>query len=91
MTVDPDFVTYCERIEHEFFRLKGRPGTLSTSDFARTRQWFDQGIGLEAVLEGLHGAFHAQSGGRDGETEEVNSLAFCEPFVERALARRRSL
>lgn len=88
--MDPDFASYCERIEQEFFRLKGRRGTLSPADFARTRRWFDEGVGLDAVLEGLAGAFHTQSGGRDGGTEEVNSLAYCEPFVAQALSRRRS-
>ena len=86
-----DFEAYCERIEHEFFRFKGRPGTLSPADFARTREWFDAGIPLEAVLEGVAHAFQAQSAGRDGEAEEVNSLSYCDSFVEQAITRRRSL
>lgn len=89
--MDTDFIAYCEHIEHEFFRLKGRRGTLSPADFARTRAWFDNGVHLEAVLEGLDAAFSAQSAGRDREAEEVNSLAFCEPFVEKAVTRRRAL
>lgn len=89
--IDPDFEAYCDRVEHEFFRLKGRPGTLSPADFARTREWFDAGVPLDALLEGIASAFHAQQAGRDAEAEEVNGLAFCESFVERALARRRSL
>ena len=89
--IDTDFEAYCERIEHEFFRLKGRSGTLSPADFARTREWFDEGVPLDAVLEGVASAFGAQSGGRSGDAEEVNSLAYCEPYVEQAIARRRSL
>lgn len=89
--IDVDFEAYCERIEHAFFRLKGRRGTLSPADFGRTREWFDAGIPLDAVLEGVEGAFEAQRAGRDREAEEVNSLAYCESFVERALVRRRSL
>ena len=89
--IDVDFEAYCERIEHEFFRLKGRPGTLSPADFSRTREWFDAGIPLDAALEGVAGAFQAQSEGRDRDTDEVNSLAYCDPFVEQAIARRRSL
>lgn len=89
--MDSDFITYCEHIEHEFFRLKGRHGTLSPADFARTREWFDGGIHLEAVLEGLDAAFRAQRAGLNRDAEEVNSLAFCESFVENAMTRRRAL
>ena len=86
--MDHDFETYCERIESEFFRLKGRPGTLSPADFQRTREWFDLGVPLAAALEGLADAFASQEAGRYGADEEVNGLAFCEPYVERAIARR---
>jgi len=89
--IDSDFETYLESVEHEFFRLKGRRGMFSPADFSLTREWFDAGIPIDAVLEGMDGAFQAQSAGRDGESEEVNSLAYCDPFVEQAIARRRSL
>jgi hypothetical protein len=89
--IDPDFVAYCEHLEHEFFRLKGRVGTLSPADFARARTWFDAGITLDAALEGIASAFRAQSAGRNRDAEEVNSLAFCESFVEQAMTRRRLL
>ncbi len=89
--IDTDFEAYCERIELEFFRLKGRRGMLSPADFSRTREWFDAGIPIDAVLEGMAGAFQTQSAGREGESVEVNSLAFCDPFVEQAIARRQSL
>ena len=89
--IDSDFEAYFEHIEHEFFRLKGRRGTLSPADFSRTREWFDAGIPLDAVLEGMAGAFQTLSAGRDGGSQQVNSLAYCDPFVEQAIARRRSL
>ena len=89
--IDSDFQTYLESIEHEFFRLKGRHGTLSPADFARTREWFDAGIPIDAVLEGMAGAFQSHSAGRAGDSEEVNSLVYCDSFVEQAIARRRSL
>ncbi len=89
--IDSEFEAYFERIEHEFFRLKGRRGTLSPADFSRTREWFDAGIPIAAVLEGMASAFQTQSAGRDGGSEQVNSLAYCDPFVEQAIARRRSL
>ena len=87
--IDPEFQDYCDRIESEFFRLKGRRGTLSPRDFALTKEWFEAGVPLRAVLEGLDDAFQSQAAGRDGDTEEVNSLKFCESFVERAMERRR--
>ncbi len=85
---DPAFEDYCEQIEREFFRFKGHPGTLSPADFNRALEWFRAGIPLDVVLEAIPDAFQAQSAGRDGGVEEVNSLGYCESFVERALARR---
>ena len=52
-----ELAAYCDHIEREFFRFKGRPGTLSPSDFSRVRQWFEAGLGLNAVLEGIGAAF----------------------------------
>ncbi len=86
---DPAFEDYCERIEREFFRFKGRPGTLSPADFNRALEWFRAGIPLDVVLEAIPDTFQAQKAGRDGGVEEVNSLGYCESFVERALARRK--
>ena len=85
---DLDFEDYCEQIEREFFRFKGRPGTLSPADFNRALEWFRAGIPLDAVLEAIPDAFQAQDSGRNAGVEEVNTLRYCEPFVERALARR---
>ena len=70
---DPAFETYCEQIEREFFRLKGRPGTLSPADFNRALEWFRGGIPLGVVLEALPNAFQAQSAGRDGGAYECES------------------
>lgn len=86
-----ELASYCDHIEREFFRFKGRPGTLSPADFSKVREWFEAGLGLNAVLEGIGAAFEERAGGRDLGIEEVNSLTFCEPFVERAARRRRSL
>lgn len=80
---DPALLAYCERVEHEFFRLKGRAGTLSPADFVRASEWYRSGIPLEAALSGIGQAFRSHGSGRDREVEEVNSLAYCESFVER--------
>jgi hypothetical protein len=86
---DPALLSYCERIESEFFRLKGRSGTLTPSDFGRAKAWYQDGVPLVAALEGILEAFRAQAEGRERGVEEVNSLSFCQRFVETALARRR--
>jgi hypothetical protein len=86
---DPALVAYCEKIEREFFRLKGRSGTLSPSDFARASSWYRDGVPILAAVEGILDAFRARSESRDRGVEEVNSLSFCEGFVEKAVARRK--
>ncbi|HEY7817111.1 MAG TPA: hypothetical protein VIG29_02755, partial [Vicinamibacteria bacterium] len=74
---DPALLEYCERIEREFFRWKGRPGTLSPADFARAQDWYRAHLPIEAALAAIERAFESQAGGRDRDSEEVNSLAFC--------------
>ena len=85
---DPDLEAYCNVIETEFFRLKGRSGMLSPADFGRVRAWHGAGVPLAAVIEGIRIAFEDRASGRDLGVEEVNSLAYCERFVDQAVARR---
>lgn len=80
---DEALLAYCERLEHEFFRLKGRPGILSPADFARAEAWYRAEIPLEAALAAIERAFESQARGRDRDLEEVNSLAYCESFLGR--------
>lgn len=79
---DPHLEDYCHSIESLFFQLKGRPGDLSPSDFARVKRWFAEGIELQDALDGVAEAFRALGAGRTREVEEVNGLAFCERFIE---------
>ena len=79
---DPGLEAYCERIESFFFRWKARPGSLSPEDFALLRRWYSDGVSLEAAVQGIDDAFRSLRSGREGE--EVNSLAFCESFVQHA-------
>ena len=81
---------FCDRVENEFFRLKGRPGSLSPADFERTTKWFEGGWPIAAVIEGVRNAFAAVDSGRGAGVEEVNSLHFCEVFVEEAVRARRT-
>jgi hypothetical protein len=85
---DPDLLTYCERIEREFFRSKGRTGTLSPPDFARAEAWYRSGVPLEAALSAIERAFESHARGRDRDTEQVNSLAYCEGFLGEGRRRR---
>lgn len=85
---DRDLEGYCEAIEREFFRLKGRSGMLSPEDFGRVRSWHGAGVPLSAVVEGIKLAFDDRGSGRDLGIEEVNSLGYCEPFISEVVARR---
>jgi hypothetical protein len=86
---DPNFEAFCDRVEQEFFRLKARPGSLSPADFHRLRGWYESGWTLVAILDGVRAAFRAVASGRSAGVEEVNSLYYCEPFVEEAIRMRR--
>ncbi len=88
---DPELEAYCNQIESFFFQWKARPGFLSPEDFARVEHWYENGVPIEAVLEGISDAFRENQESRNAGVEEVNSLGFCEPFVERVLERRKSL
>ena len=88
---DPHLEAYCDQIECFFFRWKKRPGQLSPQDFQRVTRWYEEGMPLEAVLDGISDAFRAQWGGRNGGVEEVNSLGYCESFVRRTLDRRKGI
>jgi len=85
---DPALLAYCERIERDFFRSKGRPGTLSPADFARAEAWYRSGVPIEAALSAIQRAFESHARGRDRDTEEVNSLAYCEGFLGEGRRRR---
>jgi hypothetical protein len=78
---DRALLEYCEQIEREFFRFKGRPGTLSPADFARAQEWYRERIPIDAALAAIERAFESHAGGRDRDAEEVNSLAYCESFL----------
>ena len=84
---DPELESYCRQIEAFFFQWKGRPGSLSPEDFAQVKHWFSKGVSLEAVLQGIDNAFQSLQSGREGE--EVNSLTFCESFVQNASQQRK--
>ena len=85
---DKALLAYCERVEHEFFRFKGRPGTLSPADFVRAQDWYRAEVPLDAALAAIERAFESHAGGLDRDAEEVNSLAYCESFLGEGRVRR---
>jgi hypothetical protein len=87
---DPELEAYCNQIESYFFQWKAHPGFLSPEDFTRVQSWYENGVPVETVLEGISDAFLANQESRNAGVEDVNSLGFCEPFVESALKRRKS-
>ncbi len=87
--LDRNFENYYEPIEQEFFRLKGRPGILSPTDFALTRSWYEAELSLSIVLEGMASAFKAHRAGRPNIEDNIGSLVYCQPFVEKAASKRK--
>ena len=85
---DEALLAYCERVEREFVRHKGRPGTLSPGDFARAQEWYRAEVPLEAAIAAIEKAFESHARGRDRDAEEVNSLAYCESFLDTGINRR---
>jgi hypothetical protein len=88
---DTNLEAYCSQIESHFFRLKGRHGMLSPGDFNRVRSWYEDGVPIEAVLEGIYTTFESHRAGRNAGVEDVNSLAYCETFINQAMERRKNL
>jgi hypothetical protein len=90
--MDEALIAYCEQVEREFFRHKGRPGTLSPRDFARAEEWYRAEVPIETAIAAIDAAFASHDRGRDRDDEEVNSLAYCESFLGKlgaSLNRRR--
>jgi hypothetical protein len=88
---DAHLEEYCSQIESHFFRLKGRPGMLSPEDFHRVRRWYEDGVPIDAVLEGISTTFESQLAGRNAGVEDVNGLSYCETFINQAVERRKNL
>ncbi len=69
---DEALIAYCERVEREFFRHKGRPGTLSPKDFARAEEWYRAEVPIETAIAAIDAAFdeprsRARPGRRRGQ------------------------
>jgi len=76
---DEALESYVVELERHLTRRRGSPQTLSPRDFALARGWFEAGVPLGAVLDGVERALEKDPG--------ASSLAFCRSFVEAAAAR----
>jgi hypothetical protein len=79
---DPALEAFVVALERHWTERRGAPHTLSPRDFALARSWFEAGVPVGAVIEGI---------GRALEKDPASSsLAFCRPFVESSAARVRT-
>ena len=76
-----DFESFCDAVESWFYRLKGRQGQFTPRDFRLVRHWYDAGWDLPSIERGIDNAFRERSAGRSRDSEEVNTLGYCEPFI----------
>lgn len=75
---DPELEAFVVALERHWTQRRGAPHTLSPRDFALARSWFEAGVPVGAVIEGI---------GRALEKDPASSsLAFCRPFVESSAA-----
>lgn len=78
---------YYRLITEEFLRRRGAPLILAPGDFPVLAGWEARRIPLDAVLEGIRGAFEFLS--MKGRPARGLKLKYCEPFVDRALAQHK--
>jgi len=72
---DADFIAnYFLKIEALFSELRGRSALLSPADYQLAKGWFDRGVPLSCVLNGIRNAY---------STKEVHSLSYCRWAVQR--------
>ncbi len=72
---DPELLRFVEALESYLAARRGREQTLTRSDFALARSWFEARLPLVTVLSGLDAAFAGP--------ETPRTLAQCRRFVER--------
>ncbi len=80
-----NYFNYFTEIEEHFQRRRGGALLLSALDWALIETWKDAGIPLQAVLQGIDGAFDHYDN-RPSKTRKVNSLAYCSQAVLAAAA-----
>jgi len=76
---------YYQAIAREFLRRRGAPFFLSPKDLAVISGWEEEGLPLDAVLEGIGRAFEGGRGPARGR--KPSSLAQCQAQVRKAAAQ----
>ena len=77
---------YYQAAEAAFIRRRGTPFLLSPRDFAQLKEWRALGVPLEAIEQGIDGAFSRRE--ERSATGRVNSLVYCRDAVLEAWERR---
>lgn len=84
-----DSEDYFLTIESKFACLRGTPFVFSATDWMLMKGWFEEGVPLSVVLEGLETSFEKrQAKGRRGE---ISSLSYCKGAVRSIWKERQAL
>lgn len=75
---------YYSHIEDLFVNLRGSPLLLTGKDFALMKAWYQAGVPLRVVLEGIREAFKKFEQKKPGPGERINALRYCKQAVLRA-------
>ncbi len=81
---------YFRRVERHFGLRRDGPLLLSPRDWQVVERWYDRGIPLETVLQGINRAFD-RFDATSGSAARVNSLSYCKQQVEAAFEEHRQL
>ena len=75
---------YYRAVEDHFAALRGTPFLFSPKDFALLRGWWEEGIPLAAVLNGIGEVWERR---RERQEDPVSSLSYCRHAVRRHAKR----
>ncbi len=84
MWTKKDTVHYFQTVARFFLEQRGAPFFLSSQEIEIIAGWERTGIPVQTVLQGIRDSFESRKK-RSGRRGRVMSLAFCHPFVLKAL------
>jgi hypothetical protein len=84
-----DLLTYFQKVEEGFCGRRGAPLLLSPLDFAKAAEWYDAGVGVDVVLEGLNRYFERLEQ-RKVPLKRAICLSFAEDQILDAMESRRT-
>lgn len=71
---------YAQAVQERFGRVRGTAMTMSPADWALVEEWWERGIPLWIVLEGIDGMFRRK--GTTADRRRVRRLGLCRQEVE---------